>query len=323
MTKSIQQVKQDLDNLKSTVANTAIELEKLYSSYLDLLSHSLQQQLIFACYQICTEIYPQEFLNLSLSEKQELQQSLRRMGVQLKSELTEIINYKELEPEPLEVNLMAELLKNLPKPKKNKGESTEEEPEINLELVKAELENIELIEIGSAVEFSEEEETEALPTERVDFENPKHLISWHKQIERVIKKTLDKTSSKVNKCLQDSSVIAEAIPRKVIEVAMQADSSRGGANNSKSSGFPHIMHLAIETEKKKKPQPSPKAVQISLLRLRLAELEFSDHILSAKRREIRNLLSKITKLNSKYESIQQEIAVIEAQAAWRSSWYED
>ncbi|MEO0834478.1 MAG: hypothetical protein AAFY16_00455 [Cyanobacteria bacterium J06642_3] len=322
MTKSIQQVKQDLDNLKSTVANTAVELEKLYSNYLDLLSHSLQQQLIFACYQICTEIYPQEFLNLSLSEKQELQQSLRGMGVKLKSELTEIINYKELEPEPLEVNLMAELLKNLPKPKKNNGESTEEEPEINLELVKAELENIEFIEIGSAIESSEEE-TEALPTETVDFENPKHLVLWHKQIERIIKKTLDATSSKVNKCLQDSRVIAEPIPRKVIEVAMQADSGRGRANNSKSSGFPHIMHLAIETDKKKKPQPSPKSIQISLLRLRLAELEFSDHILSAKRREIRNLLGKITKLNSKYESIQQEIAVIEAQAAWRSSWYED
>ncbi|MEM8717710.1 MAG: hypothetical protein AAGE84_00165 [Cyanobacteria bacterium P01_G01_bin.39] len=322
MTKSIQQVKQDLDNLKSTVANTAVELEKLYSNYLDLLSHSLQQQLIFACYQICTEIYPQEFLNLSLSEKQELQQSLRGMGTQLKSELTEIINYKELEPEPLEVNLMAELLKNLPKPKKNNGESIEEEPEINLELVKAELENIEFIEIGSAIESSEEE-TEALPTETVDFENPKHLVLWHKQIERIIKKTLDATSSKVNRCLQDSRVIAEPIPRKVIEVAMQAEGSRGGANNSKSSGFPHIMHLAIETDKKKKPQPSPKSIQISLLRLRLAELEFSDHILSAKRREIRNLLGKITKLNSKYESIQQEIAVIEAQAAWRSSWYED
>ena len=238
MTKSIQQVKQDLDNLKSTVANTAIELEKLYSSYLDLLIHSLQQQLIFACYQICTEIYPQEFLNLSLSEKQELQQSLRGMGAQLKSELTEIINYKELEP--LEVNLMAELLKNLPKPKKNKGESIEEESEINLELVKAELENIEnieFIEIGSAIESAEkEEETEALPTQTVDFENPKHLLLWHKQIERLIKKTLDTTSSKVNKCLQDSRVIAEPIPRKVIEVAMQADSSRGGANNSKSSG---------------------------------------------------------------------------------------
>ena len=149
------------------------------------------------------------------------------------------------------------------------------------------------------------------------------MILWYKQIDRNIKKALDLTSRKVNKCLQDAGVIAERIPHKVIEVAMQADSTKGMRSNTKAPGFPHILQLAIETDKSKKPTTFAKPVQVSLLRLRLAELEFADHLLSAKRREIRNLMARVAKLNSKYEAIKQELAVIEAQAAWRSSWYED
>ncbi|MEL6440978.1 MAG: hypothetical protein AAFQ80_17190 [Cyanobacteria bacterium J06621_8] len=324
MTKSIQQVKQDLENLQSTAANVAVELKELYLSYLEQLSQSLKQQLILACYQICTRIYPQEFLALSLKEKQDLQQNLRSIGVQLKSELLEIINIEELEPEPSEINLMAELIKNLPKSKRKEATAKESEVEIDLEQVKAELENIELIEIGNVLEEQKKQaELESLPKEVVDWNNPQHLILWHQQLDRNIKKILDLTSRQVNKSLQDARLIAEQIPHKVIEVAMQADSGKGMKSNSKTSEFPHILQLALETDKGKKSPAFPKSLQISLLRLRLAELEFSDHLLSAKRREIRNLVGKIAKLNQKYRSILQELAVIEAQAAWRSSWFED
>ena len=325
MTKSIQQVKQDLENLKSTVADTAIELEELHLNYLHLLSQSLKQQLIFACYQICTRLYPQSFLDLSLSEKQDLQQNLRKIGIQLEPDLIEIVQHKELKPEPLELNLMAELIKNLPKPKRRKEDQQEGETEIDLELVKAELENIEFIEIDAAVSDDDESQiaSETPPREKIDFQNPEHLILWHKQIERDVKKTLDVTSRKVNKYLQDSRIIPDRIPSKVIDVAMQADASKGGRSNSQSPAVPHVLHLAIETEKDKKSKTLQKPIQVSLLRLRLTELEFSDHQLNAKKSQIRNLISKIKKLNSKYKAIKQEMAVIEAQSAWRSSWYED
>ena len=325
MTKSIQQVKQDLENLKSTVANTAIELEELYLNYLSLLSQSLKQQLILACYQICTQLYPQSFLDLSLSEKQDLQQNLRQIGTQLETDLTEILKQKELEPEPPELNLMAELIKNLPKPKRSKGDQQESETEIDLELVKTELEKLEFIEIDAAESDDDEQPiaSEAPQRETVDSENPEHLILWHKQIERGIKKTLDVTSRKVNKCLQDSRIIPERIPNKVIDVAMQADATSGLRNNPKSSNFPHVLNLAIEIESNKKSQTFKKPAPISLLRLRLTELEFSDHQLNAKKSQIRNLMSKIHKLNSTYKAIKQEAAIIEAQSAWRSSWYED
>jgi hypothetical protein len=345
MTKSIQQVKQDLINLKLTVAEAATELEELYRNYLELLSHSLKQQLVLACYQICTQLYPKSFLNLSLIEKQDLQQNLRQISLQVEPELIKIIEQKELEPEPQELNLMEELIKNLPKTKPTQEDTIkdklETETKIDLESVKAELEqklgselaSIEFVELNAVSEEdleletppaeSAEDSTKEAVTENIDFENPEHLILWYKQIERGIKQTLDVTSRRVNQQLQQAKIVPNRIPNKVIDLAMQADSSKGVRNIPQQPNLPHLLRLAIESKKEKKSKSSIEPVQISLLRLRLAELEFCDHQLNAKRGKIRNLMGKIKTLSSKYQAIKQEEAVIEAQAAWRSSWYED
>ena len=341
MTKSIQQVKQELKDLESATAEMAIELEQLHRGYLEMLGQLLQQQLISTCYQICTELYPGSFLNLSLREKQDLQQKLRQLGIQVEPELTEIVSQKELEPEPTGLNLMAELIKNLPKPKKSKDDP--ESGEIDLELVKAELENIEFIEIAVPEDAESEmpnDDSDSSPalfsgspapeagssnedlhpgTVICDFKNPEHLILWHKQIGRNTKKILDATSRKINQCLQESKILPHRIPSKVIDVAMQADSGKG-RNLHKQ---PHILQLTIDNSQDSKSKSSKKAVQISLVRLRLAELEFSNPLLNAKRGQIRNLMGKIKQLSHKYQAIKREAEVIEAQSAWRSSWYED
>ena len=340
MTKSIRQVNQELENLESAAAEIAVELQELHLSYLETLAQSLRQRLILACYQICTRLYPHSFLDLSLSEKQELQQQLRQLSIQLKSDLLKIIEQKELEPEPNSLKLMAELIKNLPKAKQA-GESG---AEIDLELVKAELENIEFIEIAAPEEDSESKSSAGMPQALsklrspaansnntnlrpnatvCDFENPKHLILWHKQVERNIKKTLDSASRKVNLYFQESGIIPDRIPSKVIDVAIQADAGKGMKGDRKLPNIPHVIHLAIEKDREGKSKSVKDAMQVSLVRLRLAELEFSDPILNAKRGQIRNLVGKIKKLNSKYEATKQEAAVLEAQAAWRASWYED
>lgn len=335
MTKSIRAVKQNLEHLRSQVAETATELETLHHNYLELLSHSLKQQLILACYQICTHLYPQAFISLSLRAKQNLQQSLRQLSLELMPQLTELVAQKELEPPAVELNLMAELIKKLPKPKHRSSERENIKAEAELELVKAEIaslenledfENIELIAIDASSDEPEQEpenEPEESPKEQLDIENPEHLILWHRQIERGIKRNLDETSRKVNKLLQEAEIIPNRLPSKVINIAMEADGSKGMRSNSQQSKVPHVMHLAIESDKSKKNKSNSKSLQISLLRLRLAELEFSDHLLNAKRGQIRNLMTKVKQLNGKYKAIQQELAVLEAQAAWRASWYED
>ena len=350
MTKSIQQVNQELEKLKSASAAIAVELEQLHSSYLELLAHSLKQQLITACFQICTRLYSQSFLDLSLNEKQQLQQQLRHLSIQLSADLQKISAQKELEPEPTGLNLMAELIKNLPKVQQQAGEDA---AEIDLELVKAELKNIEVINLAdadldseadsselqaslSALSSSEEDTHKVLgkktpqensdtsqqsPRKVCDFENPQHLILWHKQIERSVKKTLDSASRKVNKYFQQSGIIPNRIPSKVIDVAIQADAR--SMSDRQQPNIPHVIHLAVENGDSKSKKSTKEEIRISLLRLRLAELEFSEPLLNAKRSQIRNLMGKIRRLNGQYNANKREASVIEAQAAWRASWYED
>ena len=346
MTKSIKQTKQELDNIRAIAAETAVELQDRYRSYLELLSQSVRQQLILASYQICTEFYPQSFLDLPLSNKQSLQQTLRQIGIDLQPKLMSIIEQQELEPEPNELNLMAELIKNLPKAKiKNKVQEDtetdieEESVEIDLESIKAGLANIEFIEI-QALEESENQDAQRLKSEnleaeketepisqtpakeKIELDNPQHLLLWHKQIERKIKKNLDRISKRANKHLQDAKIIPARIPSKIIDVAMQTEGNKRGKNGQRIPNAPNIIHLAIETELGKKSKNNHSS-QISLLRLRLAEIEFNDPMLNVHRNQVRNLIEQIKKLNKQYKITEKQLAVAEAQAAWRSSWYED
>ena len=336
MTKSIQQIKQELDSTKSAVAKMAVELQDRYQDYLNQLGQSVKQQLILASYQICTQFYPQSFLKLSLTNKQNLQQTLRQISNDIQPKLLNIIEQKELEPEPNELNLMAELIKNLPKSASKVKSKANQDPEIesaeniepiDLESVKAELANIEFVEIDlteSPDLANKIEATSETPaTEKIEFDNPQHLLLWHKQIERKIKKSLEFTSKQANKHLQDAQVIPDRIPSKIIDVAIQTEANRRGKGNHRLPNAPNILHLAIETEQNKKSKIPKNLSQISLLRLRLAEIEFSDPMLNAQRGKIRNLISKIHQLNNQYQATENQLAIAEAQAAWRSSWYEN
>ncbi len=318
MAKSIQQIQQDLETLKVIVGEAGKELQDLYINYLNLLSQSAKQQLILAGYHICTQIYPESFLKLSLTNKQKIQQKLRELSNELQPSLLKIPEQKELGLETQELNLVAEMLKNLPLSSKNE---TIEEDEINLELVRTDSEEIETIETEKNLDDALDSE-EINQKQEVNFNNPEHLILWYKQLERNIKKILDRTSKQANKYLQKSGVIPSRLPAKVMEVAMKAEESASRGHGNKIQNIPNILNLVIETDKEKKVSSS-NIVQISLLRLRLSELEFIDPLLNAKRTQIRTLISKINQLKRQYRDKKQEYAQAEAEAAWRSSWYED
>ena len=348
MTKSIQQIQKDLNNLEATATETAVILEKLYQEYLSALGKSIKQQLILASYQICTQFYPQSFLDLSLNNKQDLQQTLKKIGAEVEPALMAIIDDKELEPEPRQIDLMAELIKNLPKSQSTqsdlnnsemKAESDSDEiAEIDIELVKSELEKIEFITIKDTQEVKLKPENPNLnsedsnldtefdpsPREEIDFSNPKHLVLWQKQIERAVKQTLEYTSQKANKRLQSAKIIPNQIQNNIIDVAINNDSGKGKRNRHKSQSTPNILHLAIESESNKKQSKLTKNIaNVSLLRLRISELEFCDPLLNSQRGKIRNLVSEINKLHNQYKATKKEQEIAAAQAAWRSSWFDD
>ncbi len=352
MAKTIQQVKQELEALEKTVAETATKLQTTYEDYLDLLSESTQKQLILAGYQLCTKIYAESFLQLSFGQRQKLQQELRELGKEIKPELKKKYQPSQSKQEQADLSLIAEMLKNLPLHKmgqqansqeqkdKNQNNSSEVNNDLS-DILPDELESI-VLENSSAIvingdqiisierqsiEDNESElsdnadHTESTEQEEINLSNPQHLISWQKGIEKQIKKTIDNLSKKANKILKEKEILPKQLPTKVIEIALQ--NADEGSRINKVKSIPNILNLVVEIEKGKKSKTNTNFGNISLLRLKLTEIEFADPILSSKRNEIHNLLKKISRMHKTYQAKKHEHAMAEADAAWRSSWYED
>ncbi|MFP4254461.1 MAG: hypothetical protein ACLFRN_08330 [Halothece sp.] len=80
MARDINLIENDIEKLQQQVQEISDRLETAYKNYTEILGETLKQQLIFSVYQICTQEYPQGFLSLSLSQQQELQQNIRKLG---------------------------------------------------------------------------------------------------------------------------------------------------------------------------------------------------------------------------------------------------
>ena len=356
MARTIQQVKQELEALEQNVAETATQLQTTYDDYLDLLSESAQRQLILASYQLCTKIYAEAFLQLSFSQRQKLQEKLRELGKEIKPELKKKYEPPKSTQEQADLSIIAEMLKNLPLHKMSQQASSDEKqdeqpsnsPDIDqdlAELIAKSTEGI-VLENGRAIvidgnqvisierqnaednnDNNSEEELENFEdlaedtAEEINFDNPHNIMLWQKDTEKQIRKTLDNISKKANQILQEQDLIPQQLPTKVMELALQ-NADRGSWIN-KVKNIPNILSLVIEIDKGKKNKTNVNFGNISLLRLKLAEIEFADPNLSNKRNEIRNCLQKISRLQKIYQEKKHEQAIVEADAAWRSSWYED
>ncbi len=340
MTRPIQQMKQDLETLQQNILESATELRQFYNDYLQVLSQSVKQQLILASYQLCTQIYPDSFLKLSFSQRQQLQQKLRSISQEVGDVLQNISNIEQPKPSAAEteLNLLAEMIKNLPLTKlsnqkiatnqaqnqqSNENNLEEEEDEDEAEslpeiVIAGDQSNIQ--ELAEHLENIATEELDLDKSQELDFSNPDHLVIWQKRIEKNLRQFLNDISSKTNKLLQEYHIIPNNLPSKVIDMAIQAHDVAG--NSQKTNNSPNIINLVVETEKEPKGKKN-KIAQISLLRLRLSEIEFIEATVSIERNKIRSFLKKVEMLRRQYKAKEREYAIAEAQAAWRAGWYED
>jgi len=75
----VEQINRDIAALEETVKAIAIELENAYISYLTVLGQGVAKQLMLASYHLCTQGYPKQFVSLTLSQRQQLQQDIRKL----------------------------------------------------------------------------------------------------------------------------------------------------------------------------------------------------------------------------------------------------
>ena len=294
-----ERIEQDLAGLEEALAALTLEFRSTYEGYLTALGQAARQQLILACYHLCTQSVPESFLKLSLDGRQKMQQSVRRLAAASEENLRCLATKSEAEIE------------------EEAEEDIEEEAEEDIE------EDIE--------EYMEEDIE--FPTINYQFpekdyqlesaNSPEKLARWQNSIEKSIAQTINLLSRDTNRLLQQYGILPSQLPEPVLEAASQVESSGDSV-----AGPPNLLNLIIETDASPAPQnlsetPYPRALHLTAIKMRLSEIEFADGATSAWRQQIRNLSLRLNSLGRDYQKKQRELAVVEAESAWRSSWFED
>lgn len=320
MVRSVQKIEQELEAIATEVNGIGQQLRQAYGQYLTLLGESAKKQLVLASYQICTQSYPDAFLKLSLSQRQSLQQGLRELGDRTRQELPQLLDHPL---PPLEA----------PQSLSPEGDSDDPTPQV-LEITAEALE---------AIAAAQQANTEELPPEalealtnaaqsaskgigqqppedppQLDFEarSPDVLIGGLKSLEQHIDLKLQTLSIDANELLHQSGILPQALPAKLLEMAMQAEDSLASGSHGAN-----LLNLIVEAEAENSDREN-RVMHVAAIRLRLSELEFTDPMLNAERHKIRQLLQQVNKLYKKNQKRQREWAIAQAEAAWRSSWFE-
>lgn len=173
MARAIERIEKDINELKEAIRAIAHELNLAYVRYINILGSALQKQLILASYYLCTQGYPDEFLNLSLNQRQKLQQGIRKFSQQAAKELISYIQ----PPEITQTEAVVE---------------TEEKEKIETE--------------NQENEGNEEHEENEQQPQALDPSNPIELVEWQQDLEEAIQETLKKVSQAVNILIQKTGV---------------------------------------------------------------------------------------------------------------------
>ncbi|MBX2865854.1 MAG: hypothetical protein KTR27_20075 [Leptolyngbyaceae cyanobacterium MAG.088] len=262
-------IEQQLSKLQTQTADIATDLETLVDKYLQVLSEASKRQLVLAAYHICTQVYPENFLGLSLSQRDRLQQKLRELGNRIQIQLRDKwATAKRLSLQPaeedglavirqlfLEASAVREQSEQEPESAKHRRQSSAvDEPSSDIshesdtssekgapsprsqEKLLAEIRTL----IGG--EQIDSETHEAPQTEQKDPGpmQPAQLMRRQILIEKAIRDVLKAVSENANELLQKAEVMPE-IPHALL--AATADSERLGHIPMKT---PNLVRLAIK-----------------------------------------------------------------------------
>ena len=102
MVRSVERIERDIAALEEAVGALSVEIRSAYESYLTALGQALRQQLILASYHLCTQGHPDNFLGLSFTQRQKLQQAIRKLGQRASDQL--IAHFQVGSDAPLEAS---------------------------------------------------------------------------------------------------------------------------------------------------------------------------------------------------------------------------
>ncbi|MBR8831820.1 MAG: hypothetical protein N5P05_002317 [Chroococcopsis gigantea SAG 12.99] len=94
MTGRLNKLQRELNNLENLTAELAIKIKAKYEVYIKQFNESFYKQFILATYQISTQKYPAAFLNLTYSQREQLQQELKAIARDGQKQLLDLLEIK-------------------------------------------------------------------------------------------------------------------------------------------------------------------------------------------------------------------------------------
>ncbi|MEM9906610.1 MAG: hypothetical protein AAF921_16455 [Cyanobacteria bacterium P01_D01_bin.44] len=162
--------------------------------------------------------------------------------------------------------------------------------------------------------------------------DPVQLLKQQIFVEKAIRNVLKAVSETANHMLQQAKIVPE-MPKQLLTAVSESD----GVAQSPLK-MPHLLKVSVKVlnvddgshdKGRHKKRRKPRLVELEafpefvIIYLRLTEIEFAEPSVSIWRGRIREQLTKLKKLGRTYQKNQRELAIAQAEDAWRASWIED
>lgn len=397
MVRPVESIRKDLNGLEGATATLAEEFSQIYATYLTVLGQAVRRQVVMATYHLCTQVYPEEFLALSVSDRGRLQQGMQALGQKAQGWLQQLMEPDSSPVEPnldrddlnrLETALVAltqpsagstdpsadEVLEQQAAADETKTEASEEPGEDAYLEAATEEEIAEDFDESRTPEAAEASPPSSEPESGDDKAlalDPKQLIQsvlmaaissdadevfrdrpftgdsltptivakHHLILEQRIRDVLQRVSRKANRLLRKARVIPD-LPESVLEAASDADMAV-----PKGRAVPNVLNVLVamagdiatefdrqQTERDDEDADSPEdeeealegtMTHLAAVQLRLADLELGDVQTALWRSKLRTAVGRLRKLGKQYQRAERELAIAQAEQAWRAVWYND
>lgn len=279
MARSLDQISTDLAKLETATEEIDQDLQAVYQEYFTVLGQAVKRQLILAAYHLCTQAYPEDFVALTVAQREKLQAHLRQIATQGQTQILQlgkVTDFQELATR-LEAAVAA---KFSALESELDSDSTDDEPAALAPAEDAEAATtttIDLSEVADAMMASEDFSTEAATPDPeaaaaepdtetkmaeaatraaarlkrlgsslslfsilgADPLTPVSLAKRHVLLERHLRAVLQTLSGTVNYLFKQSGILPD-LPEMVIAAATEAEGSESGPST------PNLVSVLVE-----------------------------------------------------------------------------
>jgi len=369
MVRSVETLNTEIKALETATLELGKTFQTLYGEYLQALGRAVKQQAVLATYHLCTQIYPDPFLELSVADRERLQQGVKVLGQQAAAGLVALGQSTENEDENVaEPTSSADSVSSLDGTPDGPVEGPVEDPadvpadeaaageamagpETDPEGESEEEDAVAMLaQMGIEGVFDEggAPSIEAILMAAMAHQarilslrrrqhggrlTPTLLAKQHLLLEQQIRQVLHRVSQGINQLLRQARVLPD-LPEGVLEAAAEAEPA-----TDKLPAAPNLLSVLVEMAEDDDDPDDPEVgddadrdddgpsgglmAHLAAVHLRLSDIEFADMETAIWRGKLRSAVGKLRQLGKRYQRTQRELAIAQAEQAWRAVWYDE